>query len=81
LLDYYVYGQFMKFIQRGAVRVDSAQSSHGLATVAFVNPDGHIALVVANTGREEELLNLCYAGRTAPARLDGKSVATFIWAR
>jgi O-glycosyl hydrolase len=81
LLDYYVYGQFMKFIQRGAVRVDSGESSHGLATVAFVNPDGHTVLVVANTDGQEKLLSLCYAGRTAPARLDGKSVATFIWAR
>ena len=81
LLDYYVYGQFMKFIQRGAVRVDSGESSHGLATVAFVNPDGHTVLVVANTDGQEKLLNLCYAGRTAPARVDGKSVATFIWAR
>jgi len=80
-LDYHVYGQFMKFIQRGAVRLDSGESTRGWATVAFVNPDGHIVLVVANTGGGEKLFDLRYAGRTAAARLGGKSVATFLWAQ
>jgi glucosylceramidase len=77
--DFFLYGQFMKFIQRGAVRVDSGESTRSFANVAFRNPDGSFVLVVVNADGSEKPFNLIRAGRTASARLDGKSVATFAW--
>ena len=69
----------MKFIQRGAVRVDSTEGTRSFANVAFRNPDGSFVLVVVNTDSGENFFNLGCAGRTASAHLKGKSVATFTW--
>ena len=77
--DYFLYGQFMKFIQRGAVRVASSGSGKALAHVAFRNPDGSVALVVVNAGREPQAMALRMGTRAAPAELPGASVATFTW--
>ena len=77
--DFFLYGQFMKFIQRGAVRVDSQASRNEIANIAFRNPDGMIVLVVVNTQSREQSVGLVYAGSTAAAQVPGKSVATFVW--
>lgn len=79
--DYFLHGQFMKFIERGAVRVGSKGSTRSLAHVAFGNPDGEVVLVAVNAGSRERSFHLIYAGRMAAARLAGKSVATFVWQR
>merc|ERR1712216_910076 len=36
--EYYMYGQFSKFIRSGAIRIDSGKTSIWLQHVAFVNP-------------------------------------------
>jgi len=77
--DYFLYGQFMKFIQRGAVRVASSESGKVPLNVAFRNPDGSFALVVVNAGREPQAIELRVGTRAATAELPGASVATFTW--
>lgn len=77
--DFYLYGHFMKFIQRGAVRLESTTGTRSLANVAFRNPDGTVALVVVNNSRVAKPLRLGCAGRNASVQLPGRSVATFIW--
>jgi glucosylceramidase len=77
--DFFLYGQFMKFVQRGATRLDSDGSAGGFANVAFRNPDGRIVLVAVNAEREERHFSLSCAGREASVRLPGGSVATFVW--
>ena len=77
--DFFLYGQFMKFIQRGAVRVDSSEGTRSFANVAFRNPDGRFVLIVVNADTGEKSLNLVCSGRTASVRQNGKSVATFTW--
>ena len=78
-LDYFIYGQFMRFIKRGAVRVASSESGKVLAHVAFRNPDASFALVVVNAGREPQAMTLRLGTRAATAELPGASVATFTW--
>ena len=52
--DYYMYGQFMKFICRGAVRVESSRPEmREFNNVAFLDPEGQVVLVAANAGRGE----------------------------
>ncbi len=80
-LDLFVYGQFMKFIPRGAVRVGSEASERSLANVAFRSPDGTLVLVVVNSGRSEQAVALTCLDRMAPVVLPGRSVSTFIWQR
>jgi glucosylceramidase len=45
--DYYYWAQFSKFVERGAVRVESS-AKWPLDSVAFKNPDGTIVAVVLN---------------------------------
>jgi glucosylceramidase len=77
--DYFLYGQFMKFIQRGAVRVGSSESGKVVANVAFRSPDGSFVLVAVNAGREPQAITLRMGTRAATAELPGASVATFTW--
>lgn len=77
--DYYMYGQFMKFIRPGAVRIHSDGSSESLPNVAVRNPDGTLVVVVANPGTSATTFNIEWAGRHLPAQLDATSVATFRW--
>ena len=55
----------MKFIQRGAVRVESSEGTRSFANVAFRNPDGRLVLVVVNTDGGDKSFDLVCAGRTA----------------
>jgi len=46
---YYTFGQFSRYIQPGAVRIDSTGTLGGnLTNVSFKNPDGTIVTVVVN---------------------------------
>lgn len=46
---YYTFGQFSRFIQPGAVRIDSTGTvANDVSNVAFKNPDGTIVVIVVN---------------------------------
>ena len=60
--DYFAYGQFAKFIQRGAVRIDSDEGDANLGSVAFENPDGSTVLVVVNKGNSAKTVKVAYDG-------------------
>jgi glucosylceramidase len=77
--DYHIYGQFMKFIQRGAVRIDSGEPEKTFGGVAFQNPDGRIALIVANAGTETQEFQILIGEMAAATSLPGRSVATYVW--
>ena len=77
--DYYIYGQFMKFVAAGSVRIGSSGPAGAPAHVAFRNPDGHLILVAANPGPRAAPLVVEWKGRTFAATLPAASVATFRW--
>jgi len=60
--DFFLSGQFMRFIRRGAVRLDSNGSRNRIANVAFRNPDGKIVLVVVNAESRDHSLSLVCSG-------------------
>lgn len=78
--DYYLYGQFMRFIRPGAVRVESTgPGSRTFAHAAFLDPDGRRVLVVANArGKQASFLVRSGDGQFA-AELPERAVATFCW--
>lgn len=47
--NYYVIGQFSKFIHSGAVRIGISSYTSSLEVTAFKNTDGSIAVVIYNT--------------------------------
>ncbi len=78
--DYYMQGQFMKYIQRGAVRVESSQPDmRTFGNVAFLNPDGQVVLVVANSSKNPQKFAATCSGKMFRTELPGGSVATYRW--
>ncbi|MFC1793212.1 glycoside hydrolase family 30 beta sandwich domain-containing protein, partial [Planctomycetota bacterium] len=76
--DYYMYGHFMKYIERRAVRIDSTYSKQ-IPNVAFRNPDGSIVLVVANPSRKIQKLSVGWKNLGLEAELAAESIATLVW--
>lgn len=77
--DYFMYGQFMKFIRPGAVRIDSGESTSDLAHAAFTLPDGAIVLVIANPGKQERKATVSWKNLALAVELPAESVATYRW--
>jgi glucosylceramidase len=76
--EYYILGQFSKFIQPGAVHIDSNVVG-SIDNVAFKNPDGSIALVALNEGSSAQSFQVSYGGSTFGYSLPGGAIATFTW--
>jgi len=77
--DYDLYGQFMKYIARGARRIAAESQGSGVDAVAFRNPDGKIVVVVVNTSTQPVEFSLHWQDWAAPLKLPAASVATFSW--
>jgi len=76
--DYYMYGQFMKFIDRGAVRIASTASEQ-TPNVALHNPDGSLVLILANPHQTAQPVSIRWGDLGLNLDLIGKSVATLRW--
>ncbi|HWO65495.1 MAG TPA: ricin-type beta-trefoil lectin domain protein [Umezawaea sp.] len=77
--EYYVLGHLGKFVQPGAVRIDSTGFGEGgIQNVAFRNPDGTIVLVAVNTGGTQNF-QVSFGGQSFGYSLPGGSMATFKW--
>jgi glucosylceramidase len=78
--DYYMQGQFMKYIQRDAVCVESSLPDiRSFGNVAFVNPDGRVVLVVANAARAPRPFAVKCGEKMFKSELPGATVATYVW--
>jgi glucosylceramidase len=77
--DHYMYGQFMKFVKRGAVRIYSDEGSGTFGNVAFKNPDGTIVLIGVNADAAEIQFKVASNGLTIKPTLGARSVATYVW--
>lgn len=77
--DYFMYGQFMKFIVPGARRVECSAGPLGVQAAAVRNPDGQLVVVAANATRGEKRMRLRIGDRALDHTLPGRSVATLRW--
>ena len=84
-LEYFVYGQFSKFIPRGSIRIlseDSVtdESKKALTHVAFQDTlSNKIILVVTNVEASIIKTQITYDGKFALLQLPPRSVSTFLW--
>ena len=91
--EYYMYGQFSKFIRRGATRISSEDIITGLSKVdppasvnhvAFVNPDGTRSVVLVNDATTPQTFRVEWQ-QTADniqfvdIEMPGASVRTLTW--
>ena len=79
--DYYMQGQFMKYLSRGAVRLESSAGGNIPAHVVFRNPDGHAVMVCANPSADAVRFAVRCGRHQFETELAGKSVSTVIWKR
>lgn len=77
-LDYYLYGQFMKFLQRGAVRVATDTPRAGCPSIAFRNPDGTVVVVLVNHRARPRSLEVLVDQSAASLDMPPRSVATIV---
>ncbi|HEY3333556.1 MAG TPA: glycoside hydrolase family 30 beta sandwich domain-containing protein [Capsulimonadaceae bacterium] len=77
--EYYVLGQFSKFVLPGAVRIEcTSHNASSLYATAFINPNGDKVLV-ANSWGHPNSFEISWNGRHARYDLPSNSAATFIW--
>ncbi|WP_262985712.1 glycoside hydrolase family 3 N-terminal domain-containing protein [Paenibacillus sp. PL91] len=83
LPEYYLMGQFTKFVKPGYVRIDSNYGSAATVTnVAFASPDGsEIVTVVINQTNDPQPFKMLIDGLQINAVIPAKSAATYRWDR
>jgi glucosylceramidase len=76
--EYYTLGHLAKFVQTGAVRVGS-NNAGDLYNVAFRNPDGSMAVFVANTGGGTQTFGVSWNGMFVSYTLPAGAITTLTW--
>jgi O-glycosyl hydrolase len=78
--DYYLLGQFSRFIRPGAIRIDcDFGTPTSLTAVAFQNPDASIAAVLVNQTNEEQPFQISLHEKFYGASVPEKAVATVVF--
>lgn len=78
--EVYLFGQYAKYVQPGAKRIESNYgASGGLTNVAFKNPDGSIAMVVMNNSTANQSFQVLCEGNQFLAQLPAKTAGTYVW--
>lgn len=78
--EVYLLGQYAKYVEPGARRIYSDYGvSGGLTNVAFLNPDGSIAMVVMNNSSSDQSFRVLSEGNQFTAKLPAKTVGTYVW--
>ncbi len=75
---YYTMAHFSKFIRPGASRIGITNPDDSLLAIAAKNPDGSIAVVVFNEGKEAKNLNLSLGEKSAVIQINGQAIQTII---
>lgn len=80
-VEYFVLAHAAKFVEPGAVRIDTnAGSAGGIQNVAFRNPDGSIVMLVSNdSATAAATFTVEWRGKTIAYSLPKQSLATLRW--
>ena len=81
--DYYALAHFSKYMQVGAVRVEStdtgADSDYKLCNVVVVNPDGTMTAVIVNSNKEDVTCKMVMGDQVMEVNAPAKSAITITW--
>jgi glucosylceramidase len=75
---FYYIGHFSRFVHPGAKRIGSSGGPAGLESVAFLNPDGGLAVVVLNTSNLPVEFSLSYGGAPVACRIPARAIQTYV---
>ncbi len=76
--QFWAFAHFSRHVRRGAKRFESTGSVDAVDHVAFENPQGDKALVIANSGAGKNV-SVKMAGKMADVSLPTNSIATLSW--
>jgi len=77
-IAYYSVAHASKFVRPGSVRIASNEID-SISNAAFKTPEGKYVLIVSNNSDAPQHFNIKFRGKTAQAKIDGGSVATYVW--
>lgn len=77
--DYYVIAHASRFVHPGAQRIASTETDGALDNVAFLDPDGSLVLIVANSSTHWTSVRVRCADREFVVSMPLQSVATLVW--
>jgi glucosylceramidase len=77
-IEFYTLGHYSKYVLPGAVRVYSSNTP-AIASVAFVNPDGSVALIAYNSSVSSQSFQVQWGTQSFSYTLPGTAAATFTW--
>jgi glucosylceramidase len=78
--SFYYIGQFSRYVKPGAHRIASAGGPAALQSVAFINPDGSLAVVVLNETDAAVRFPLAVAGETLACAIPAHAIQTYLGA-
>lgn len=79
LLEYYVYGHFMKFLPKGSVRIESDEPPGAPPSVCFRTPDQEFVFIAANPSGKTVPFQIRTLDTRVLCELPSKSVGTWRW--
>jgi glucosylceramidase len=77
-IEFYTLGHYSKYVLPGAVRVYSSNTP-AIASVAFQNPDGSMALIAYNSTTTSQTFNVQWGTESFSYTLPATAAATFTW--
>ena len=78
--EYWLTGQFSKFIRRGAVRIASSpETINHMENVAFQNSDGSVVSVITNPNDSIQTVSFSLHDKLWQIDVPANSIATVIW--
>jgi glucosylceramidase len=77
--EYYALAHSSKFVQPGAVRIESNSFGGKVENVAYRNKDGSIVVVAANVSDQSQVFKVRFKGESFIYRLPPGGAVTFEW--
>ena len=77
-IEYYTLGHYSKYVLPGAVRIYSSNTP-AIASVAFENPDGSMAVIAYNSTTTSQTFNMQWGTQSFSYTLPATAAATFTW--
>jgi len=75
-LDFYTLAHFSDFLKKDAVRIESSKAEGNFTSVAFMNPDKTISVVVYNMKSQDRDAQIHLGDQTLVFHMPAKAVAT-----
>jgi glucosylceramidase len=77
-IEFYTLGHYSKYVLPGAVRIYTSNTP-AIASVAFENPDGSMALIAYNSSTASQSFQVQWGTQSFSYTLPATAAATFTW--